>query len=167
MRKFEKVSYNQFEKDMINTFGHNYMGGGYEEIYDAITLPRRATAKSGGYDFVSPISFSLKPNEDIKIPTGIKVNLEYCDFLLIVPRSGSGFKYYVRLANTVGIGDADYTNNPSNEGHYWVKIRNEGDKDFVVNAGDKICQGIILPYIITDDDNPVENDRVGGLGSTD
>ena len=164
MRKFEKVSYEQFNNDIKKELYFDDILS--DQAYRNITLPRRATSKSAGYDLVSPIDFILNPNNEIKVPTGIKCNLDDLDFLLLAPRSGHGFKYYVRLANTIGIGDADYYNNKGNEGHYWVKIRNEGDIQMSVKAGEAFCQAIILPFSITIDDNPRENDRVGGLGST-
>ena len=84
---------------------------------------------------------------------------------MAVPRSGLGFKYYTRLANTVGIIDASYYDNESNEGHMWVKIRNEGDKDVVVEKFDRICQMIFVPFGITEDDE-VTAERTGGFGSS-
>ena len=79
-----------------------------EEIYESIQLPRRATRGSAGYDFFSPVEFSLKPGETIKIPTGIRVEMEEDWVLQCYPRSGLGFKYRLQLNNTVGIIDSDY-----------------------------------------------------------
>ena len=76
-----------------------------------------------------------------------------------------GFKYNGRLCNQLGLIDKDYYNNESNEGHIFIKIKNEGDKEFVVNKGDAIAQGIFMKYLITDDDD-TNNVRVGGIGST-
>ena len=86
---------------------------------------------------------------------------------MVVPRSSLGFKYRAQLDNTVGIIDADYYNNPNNEGHIWVKITNDSKRGdtLVVNKGDAIAQGIILEYFKTDDDN-ADGVRNGGLGST-
>lgn len=76
--------------------------------YDKIRLPERSTAKSAGYDFRSPIDFSLLPGESIKIPTGIKVRIDEPGwFLAIVPRSSLGFKFRLQLDNTVGVIDAE------------------------------------------------------------
>ena len=75
-----------------------------------------------------------------------------------------GFKYNIRLCNQVGIIDADYYNNESNEGHMYVALQNEGDKEFVINAGDAYVQGIILNYLTCGEENNVK--RTGGIGST-
>lgn len=56
--------------------------------------------------------------------------------------------------------------NESNEGHIMVKITNEGVKTMKVAKGDGFCQGIFLPYGITEDDK-TEGTRNGGFGSTD
>lgn len=151
MSKFEKISVEQCRKDGV--------------AYKAVKLPIRATKYSAGYDFYSTASFELVPGETIKIPTGIRVVLDNDKFLMVVPRSGLGFKYRLQLDNTVGIIDADYCNS-DNEGHIWFKITNDGRKTLRVNQGDAIAQGIILTYHLTEDDN-AEGIRNGGFGSTD
>ena len=153
MRKFEKVSREVFERDVI--------GGNY----DNIILPKRGTKSSAGYDFVSPIAFVLKPGESTVVPTGIKVMMNNDEFLGIYIRSSLGFKYNMRMCNQVGIIDADYYNNEENEGHIFVKIKNEGDKEVSINVGDRIVQGIFTKFLLTDDDSTTE-ERLGGIGST-
>ena len=85
--------------------------------------------------------------------------------MAIYPRSSFGIKYGITLANTTGIIDADYYNNPKNEGHIFVKLVNNG-KELSVLEGEAICQGIIIPFFKTEDDDTTE-ERVGGIGSTD
>jgi len=161
--RFEKVSYEQFEKDYLTTFGNK---DNLLEIYEAITLPRRATKGSAGHDFFSPINFTLKPNETIKIPTGIRVFIEDGWVLQNYPRSGLGFKYRVQLDNTVGIIDSDYYFS-SNEGHIFVKLTNDNKegKEISIKAGEGFVQGIFLEYGVTYDDD-VKEIRDGGFGST-
>ena len=154
--KFEKVSFAQYEKDEENA----------KVYYDQIKLPKRATTGSAGYDFYMPYDLVLEPGQTAKIPTGIRARMENGWVLCLFPRSGLGFKYYTRLANTVGIIDSDYYYS-DNEGHIWVKIRNEGNKDIFINQGDAFCQAIFKPFLLADDDD-FENgeDRNGGFGST-
>ena len=162
---FEKVSKERFIEDITKEFPHVSMD--VDEIYDKIHLPVRSTYGSAGYDFRTPIPFCLQPGETIKIPTGIKVCLDRGTFLMCVPRSGLGFKYRLQLDNTVGIIDEDYYNNPGNEGHMWVKLTNDSRDGKIVQLemGDAMFQGIILSYLIVDDDN-AQGNRVGGFGST-
>ena len=164
--KFEKVSWTQFQKDYVDTFGEGKTIDMNEihEIYNNIELPVRATSGSAGYDFKSPITFTLKPGLTIKIPTGIRVKIDDGWVLKCYPRSGLGFKYKMRMANVVPIIDSDYYYS-DNEGHIFLKLSNEGEKDISINSGDKIIQGVFVPYGITYDDC-VNKTRNGGVGST-
>ena len=161
--KFHKVSKERFTADWIDTFAQSQEEA--EKVYEAIRLPKRATAGSAGYDFFAPAEFTLKPGETVKIPTGIRVEMQPEWVLKCYPRSGLGFKYRLQLNNTVGIIDSDYFYS-DNEGHIMVKITNEGVKTMKVAKGDGFCQGIFLPYGITEDDK-TEGARNGGFGSTD
>ena len=161
--KFHKVSKERFTADWIDTFAQSQEEA--EKVYEAIRLPKRATAGSAGYDFFAPAEFTLKPGETVKIPTGIRVEMQPEWVLKCYPRSGLGFKYRLQLNNTVGIIDSDYFYS-DNEGHIMVKITNEGVKTMKVAKGDGFCQGIFLPYGITEDDK-TKGTRNGGFGSTD
>lgn len=134
-----------------------------------LKLPKRATKYSAGYDIFTPCDIRLAPGEEITIPTGIKAYMEFDEVLNIYPRSGQGFKYFIRLANTVGIIDSDYYNNAKNDGHIFVKLRNEGNEGFFVPHGTAIAQGIFSKYLLTSNDTFTgsTNVREGGLGSTD
>ena len=127
----------------------------------------RATKGSAGYDFVSPLTFTLKPGETIKIPTGIRCGMNTDWVLMLYPRSGLGFKYRLQLDNLVGIIDSDYFYS-DNEGHIFAKLTNDSktNKIVTVRRGDAFMQGIFVEYGITEDDK-VETSRNGGFGSTD
>jgi dUTP pyrophosphatase len=165
--KFHKVSKEQFTKDWLDTFPTTE----WEEvldIYDNISLPKRATKGSAGYDFFSPLSFTLKPGQTIKIPTGIRVEIADGWVLKCYPRSGLGFKFRLQLNNTVGIIDSDYFYS-DNEGHIFAKITNDSNEGKVLEleSGTGFMQGIFVEYGITFDDNTDELEiRNGGLGST-
>ncbi len=179
MTKFEKVSEWQFNESRTVTkytedkitprvFGtpSPLIDQSTIESYDDIILPKRATKHSAGYDFFSPISFTLRPGDTIRFSTGIRVLMPPDMFLAIFPRSGLGFKYRLQLDNTVGIIDADYAN-AANEGNIAIKITNDARDGSVlqIEKGQAIAQGILLRYDITDDDDATA-ERVGGLGST-
>lgn len=159
---FSKVSLKEFQKA--------FKGGPIvdpkriEEMYEAIRVPVRATSRSGGYDFYSPFYIKLEPGETMLIPTGIHAQIDEGWTLDMYPRSGLGFKFMVRLANTVGIIDADYFDS-DNEGHIFVMLSNEGDKTVCIDAGERFVQGKFTPFGITKNDNAT-GDRNGGMGST-
>lgn len=163
--KFYKVSRDQFLEGWKDSFGETD-DKTIMEIYDSICLPRRATAGSAGYDFFTPADFTLEPGQTVKVPTGIRVQMEADWVLKLYPRSGLGFKYRLQLNNTVGIIDSDYFYS-DNEGHIFAKITNDSKegKNVVLKAGEGFMQGIFLEYGITVDDDTVEK-RNGGLGST-
>lgn len=158
--QFEKISTEQWHKDFGDNDKHTF-----DAILEDIPLPKRATKGSAGYDVCTPYDIDLEPGEEINVPTGLKCKIENGWALFALPKSGLGFKYYTRLANTIGLIDEDYYNNENNEGHMWVKIRNEGDKPLHVDAGKGICQMVFLPYGITFDDE-ADGERKGGFGST-
>jgi len=167
--QFEKVSFERFMIDWLDTFpntDYSYNDNEIEEIYNNIKLPKRATKGSAGYDFYSPIEFTLRPNETIKIPTGIRVKMEDGWVLKCYPRSGLGFKYRLQLNNTVGIIDADYYYS-DNEGHIFAKLTNctNERKTLKINKCEAFMQGIFVEFGITYDDN-VNEIRNGGFGST-
>lgn len=163
--KFEKISKEQALKDLRNLCElENDDDVFFLEVYEEIHTPQRATKGSGGYDFYAPYSFSLKPNQTIKIPTLMRVKLNKGCFLMVVPRSGLGFKYKLTLDNTVGIIDQDYYYS-DNEGHIWIKMTNNSDKLLSIKQGEAVAQGIILPFLTTEDDKS-KGVRNGGFGST-
>ena len=163
--KFHKVSREQFAKGWKDTFD-KATEAEIQAVYDSIQLPKRATAGSAGYDFYSPLSFELKPGETVKIPTGVRAEMDEGWVLKLYPRSGLGFKYRLQLNNTVGIIDSDYFYS-DNEGHIFVKITNDSNegKTVRVEAGTGFAQGIFVEYGITVDDDVCEV-RNGGFGST-
>lgn len=165
MRKFCFVNEEQY--DVGNAaLEQLYSAGISDNNIISSCLPKRATRGSAGYDIFCPVTITLKPGQEAKIPTFIKVYLNYGEFLAIFPRSGLGFKFYCRLANSIGVVDEDFAYS-DNDGHIWVKIRNEGDKDMTIRAGEAMAQGIILPFLMVDGDSYDSGEvRNGGFGST-
>ncbi len=150
--KFEKVSEQQF------------LSFGDIQTYNYIKLPKRATIQSAGYDFFAPTDITIAPSETVTIATGIRALMPADWCLMIFPRSGLGFKYRLKLNNTVGIIDADYAQS-DNEGHIFIRMTNESDKKLEIAKGSAFAQGIFVHYLLTEDDE-VTTTRNGGLGST-
>jgi dUTP pyrophosphatase len=161
--KFHKVSFEQFAEGFADYSKDLEV---VRRIYDSIKLPKRATKGSAGYDFFAPVGIVLGPGETMKVPTGIRCEMEYDWVLKLYPRSGLGFKYRLQLNNTVGIIDADYFYS-DNEGHIFAKITNDSNegKTVEIPAGTGFMQGIFLEYGVTVDDDATEI-RNGGFGST-
>lgn len=151
---FEKVSESEWDK-----FGGKY--GDYENII----IPRRSTTYSAGYDFFSTCDIDVKAGETYVIPSGIKVKFDFVSqYLSIYPRSSLGFKYGMKLSNTIPVIDNDYYGNEDNEGHILISF--SSDKDFKIKKGDKFCQGVVMLFEVLGGEIPPTKTRTGGIGST-
>ena len=99
------------------------------------------------------------------VSTGVKAYMPKDSYLELSVRSSCPLKYWLIMANGVGIIDSDYADNPDNEGEIFFQIINLSPVPIILHKGDVIGQGIFKPYLKTDDDNAVE-ERMGGFGST-
>lgn len=164
MSRFEKVSFEQWKADCgIKGIKDEML----KEWYDAIKMPKQATAGSAGCDFFMPFNLNFESGSKFKIATGIRWVTDEGEedrVLLIVPRSGIGFKYGVRLPNTVGVIDSDYAA-ADNEGHILVAFENPSDTDIQLEEGTPFVQGIIVRYEIPEGAGS-DAERKGGFGST-
>ena len=163
---FEKVCLLTYQNAHTQIYGAKKFSNGeiIANRYELI-LPKRATMGSAGYDFYADKDYTIPPGGCCVITTGVCCHIKPGWFLMLVPRSGMGFKYGVRLANTSGIIDSDYVDGETH-GHILVKLINHDyDETIHVYRGDRFCQGILLPYGITTDDD-VTDERTGGYGST-
>lgn len=120
---------------------------------EALTLDRMAILTK---------SSSVKP---ALISTGMKCHLDPDKYLELVVRSSSPLKYWIICANSVGVIDADYYNNPDNEGEIFLQVINLSPFPIRIKKGEKIAQGIIKQYYLTENDNAIA-ERKGGFGST-
>ncbi len=130
-----------------------------------IVLPLRKTSGSAGYDFQAAETKELKPKEITFVSTGIKAYMQKNEVLQMYPRSSLSFKKKLIKANSVGIIDSDYYNNPDNEGEIMLILYNFGNEIVTINKGERIAQGIFTEYLSVDNDN-IDIKRLGGFGST-
>lgn len=160
-----------------------------------LPLPVRKTAESAGYDFVVAEDIIIPPYQQLYekmqlrdtyvytleeaaaaikavnakvtlVSTGMKCKLDPGTYLELSVRSSCPLKHWLILGNAVGIIDADYYNNPDNEGEIFFQIINLSPYPIELKRGDAIGQGIIKPYLTTEDDIATGT-RIGGFGSTD
>ena len=155
--KFTHVSQAQYAEAMAEREGFLPL--------EEIPLPRRATAGSAGYDFVSPLEVTVPAGGTALIPTGIRAEMEPGWVLMLFPRSSLGFRHALRLSNTVGVIDSDYAF-AKNEGHIMVKLRNPLSAPVTIGRGERFCQGVFLPYGTAEEDGMEFEVRAGGMGST-
>ncbi|KRM71467.1 dUTP diphosphatase [Lacticaseibacillus brantae] len=159
-------------------------------------LPVRQTKQAAGYDFFAREDFVLRSiwrydfirlfrlirnehpltDQDFKraskilkpllVPTGIKAYMQPDEVLILANRSSNPLKRGLILPNGVGVIDADYYNNSDNEGEIFFQLVNYGPKDVIIKKGDRIGQGIFMPFLKADNDQPVDQVRQSGFGST-
>jgi dUTP pyrophosphatase len=140
----------------------------YFKLVDKIMNATHETCHTAGSFTLSEMAqltkdFRAKPT---LVPTGIKCEVPEDMYLELSVRSSCPLKHWLILANGVGIIDADYYNNPDNEGHIFFQIINLSPFDIILKKGDAIGQGIFKKYYLTDDD-AADGFRAGGFGSTD
>ena len=129
-------------------------------------LPKRATNQSAGYDLSSIEDIIIEPYAIALVKTGLKAYMPSNEALFVFPRSSLAIKKGLVMSNSVGVIDADYYNNPDNEGHIMVPLMNIKDQPVQINKGERIAQGIFLKYGLTADDEPENGVRIGGFGSS-
>lgn len=133
-------------------------------------LPKRATNFSAGYDFYAPEDTFVAGNSTVTyVKTGVKIKMQEDEFLLLCNRSSNPMKKELVLINGVGIIDADYYNNPDNDGEIAFAFTSLNPSGSFIKQGEKLGQGIIMKFIKTENDlisDPTLT-RQGGFGSTD
>ena len=130
-------------------------------------LPNYATEGSAGMDLRAILDepLEIKPGETHLLPTGIAIHIsDPALAAILLPRSGLGHKHGIVLGNLVGLIDSDY------QGQLMISCWNRGDKTFVVEAGERIAQMVIVPVIQPEFHivNEFEESQrgTGGFGST-
>ena len=138
---------------------------GWQLDENVFELPKRSTANSAGYDFVVPEDTVCKAHEITMVKSGVKAYFPSNETLLLFNRSSNPKKKGLIILNGVGVVDADYVDNPDNEGEIAGLFYNMLDEDVELKAGEKMMQGVFVKYGIVDNDN-ANGKRSGGFGST-
>lgn len=128
-----------------------------------ITLPTRGSSRAMAYDFYASKSYSVMPNEIVKVWTDVKAYMQENECLIINVRSSMGGKFM--LANTSGWIDSDYYSNENNDGNIGIFLKNISDEVQTIFKGDRIAQGAFFNFLVADNGN-TDNIRNGGFGST-
>lgn len=161
---------------------------------EAPLLPLRATRTSAGYDFFAPCDIAIPPQEKAFFATDVKAEMGENEVLFLVVRSSAGIKRDLMAANTVGVIDSDYYDNPDNGGNIHIALRNlkpamalsgynrvalssgetveipviqdlKEQNTVIIKAGERVVQGIFLPVLAADSGDS-DTPRGGGFGSS-
>lgn len=130
-----------------------------------IKLPTRGTKYSAGYDFYLPNMLVIQPKSTAFIFLDVKAAMNEDEVLYLHVRSSLGVKKGIVLANTTGVIDSDYFENPDNDGNIGIALTNTTDKPILLEEGERVVQGVFHKFLVTDDDMTI-SERKGGFGST-
>ena len=146
---------------------------GFEEVdkkfkkhEDETQKPVRADKGSAGYDFYSKEEYVIGQGKTHVFWTDVKAYMQEGEVLMLYVRSSMGIKKGGRLANGTGIIDASYYSNPDNDGNIGICIQNIGKRPLVIKEGERIAQGVFLPFLVADEDEVLKETRDGGIGSS-
>ena len=131
-----------------------------------VTIPKYKTDGSSGVDLSAFLEKKvvIKPNSSELIPTGLQVAIPEEFEIQIRPRSGLAAKESIGVLNSPGTIDSDY------RGELKIILFNHGNKDFIINNGDRIAQMVLVPILKMEfeevDSLPHTVRGQGGFGST-
>lgn len=135
-----------------------------KKLRDTAVIPTRGSEKAAGYDLYATANYDIAPHSTVKVGTGISIALPDNSFGAIFARSGLATKKGLRPANCVGVCDSDY------RGEYIVPLHNDTDEMMSIEAGERIAQLIVMPFIPVEFEEVDELDETergaGGFGST-
>ena len=114
-----------------------------KKLDPSVKLPEYKTTGASGMDLIAFIKepLELKPQMSCIVPTGLAVAFPENYEIQVRPRSGLAAKNNISILNTPGTIDSDY------RGEIKVIIHNHGNRNFVINNGDRIAQMILCPVV--------------------
>ncbi len=137
-----------------------------KKLRDNAIIPTYGSEFAAGADLYAAIdeAVTIEPGETKLIPAGIALEIPVGFAGLIYARSGLASKRGLAPANKVGVVDSDY------RGEVMVALHNHGKETQAIEAGERIAQMVIAPYITA---NFILSDELedtvrgeGGFGST-
>ncbi len=132
----------------------------FKKLTNNATMPERATKGSAGYDISASETVTIQPGEIKLVSTGLAIQMEQDDVMLLIDRSSNPRKRGLILSNSLGVIDHDYFPN-----EFKGMFTNITDKPVTIEAGQRIMQAVFVKYGLVDNDNAA-GQRTGGFGST-
>lgn len=120
--------------------------------------------KHGKYLLKTNTKILVSPNRPFTFPIGLKAKFEDGEWLGATVNDI--YKKQMIFANLTPVIDADYYNNPKNEGLIFVGLVNITDEELVIKEHSVICEFWAKPFYLLSNEVPPEQSRSGGIGST-
>jgi dUTP pyrophosphatase len=130
-----------------------------------LPLPSYETSGAAGFDLASSVDMTIEPGQVTLVPTGLVIEVPAGHLLGVFARSSTPIKRGLMVANGVGVVDADYCG-PADEIN--IEVLNFTSRPVTVRRGDRLAQGVILPFVRADWQEVDAMDRPtrGGFGAT-
>ena len=133
-------------------------------LHGSVSLPAYQTPGSAGFDLAASTTMTVQPGEVTLVPTGLVIEAPTGHFLGVFARSSTPLKRGLMVANGVGVVDSDYSG-PDDE--IRIQVYNFTASPVTINAGDRLAQGIIMPFVRAAwVEQPATGSSWGGFGST-
>lgn len=101
-------------------------------------MPTKAYETDAGFDIYTPEAVIIPARESITIDSGVHIEIPEGYVGMLKSKSGLNVKHGI---TSEGVIDAGYT------GSMVVKLFNHSSEHYVINAGDKITQLVIMPIL--------------------
>lgn len=130
-----------------------------------LPLPRYATEGAAGFDFLCRVGTTVPPLTIARIPANVVVCVPHDHVLIVTLRSGTPARKGLLSPGGIGVIDPDYCG-PDDE--IQIQVYNFTDEPVVVERGERIAQGILMPAVTCewDESHPLAETSRGGFGST-
>lgn len=131
------------------------------QLDEGAHMPERAYRTDAGADLRCIKGFTVPPHSQVKIDTGVHVEVPHNTCVLLVSKSGLNVNHGIR---TTGLIDEGFS------GSIVVKVYNDSDEPYTFADGDKVSQMVVLPvyysrFELVDEINAGDRGQ-GGYGST-
>lgn len=136
-----------------------------KRIDNELPLPSYETDGACGFDFITRETTTIAPKSIGLVPTNCIIEVPKGYVLLVVPRSSTPKKKGLLIPHGMGVIDNDF-HGPEDE--IWFQAYNFTDQDVIVERGERVAQGLLVPITIVDfeDVNEMKKESRGGFGST-
>ena len=135
-------------------------------LTESAKLPAYETNGAAGFDLAASADVTIPAGTVALVPTGLVIAVPTGHFLGIFARSSTPLKRGLMVANGVGVVDSDYCG-PKDE--IKIQVLNFTASPVTVNAGDRIAQGVLLPFVRAEwqeEATAAAASSRGGFGST-